>query len=304
MKPDTIQIDQVSWADAGADLSAIRRQVFIIEQGVPEHEELEDADRDCDHFLARDGQGQLLGCARLTPQGQIGRMAVLEAVRGFRIGQALLEAVIDHARTRGFEQVFLHAQTHALEFYRKAGFSVRGDRFLDAGIEHLEMILELSGNLRPTAFANEADAARALADCLSAPSRHLEILHPTLEPELFATPAFCDGISSFARGGQRHRIRILIYSSHRIVTGGNRLVELARRLDSRIQIRRVPEEYATDERAFLCWDAEGYWLLPNAESYHGLLNANDPVMARRLTERFDYLWERAKVDPELRLLKL
>lgn len=330
-----VTIERAPWATHEASLAAIRRAVFIVEQAVPEDEEWDSADASCEHFLARAADGEPIGCARLTPAGQIGRMAVLASARGQRVGWQLLHAAIERARALGLRSVFLHAQTQALPFYAKAGFVAHGELFLDAGIEHRAMTLELTTNktshrtvrrvaqpaaargpderpdpaapqilLRPSAFRDESGAAQALVHCISQPQRRIALMHPDLDPLLFAQPAWLDGLSAFLRAGSRQQLRVLLHSSRRAVSQGHGLVELARRLDSRISIRRLPAEYATDERAFLSWDDIGYWLLPNADSYAGLINPDDAVMARRLTERFDYLWERAELDPELRALKL
>ena len=84
----------------------------------------------------------------------------------------------------------------------------------------------------------------------------------------------------------------------------HRLLELSRRIDSKIDIRRVPEELASDTHTYVTWDRRGYWLMPDYREYDGLSNHYDPVQANRLDERFEYLWERGISDPELRTLRL
>ncbi|MCB1093402.1 MAG: GNAT family N-acetyltransferase, partial [Verrucomicrobiae bacterium] len=54
----------------------IRRIVFIEEQGVSEALEIDGRDPECVHALARDGSGEVIGTARLLPEGKIGRVAV------------------------------------------------------------------------------------------------------------------------------------------------------------------------------------------------------------------------------------
>jgi predicted GNAT family N-acyltransferase len=66
-------------------------------------------------------------------------MAVSRALRGARIGNALLEALMAAAGRRGDAEVALHAQVSALGFYRRAGFVAHGERFEEAGIAHQEM---------------------------------------------------------------------------------------------------------------------------------------------------------------------
>lgn len=148
MKADhAVRVRRVPWASNAHALRQIREAVFIIEQQVPREEEWDDQDEGAEHFIAEDANNRAVGCARLLPTGQIGRMAVLRDQRGCGIGQRLLEAALDAARMHGMHTVFLHAQTHALEFYRKSGFVAHGDEFMEAGIPHREMTQRLNPSL-------------------------------------------------------------------------------------------------------------------------------------------------------------
>jgi predicted GNAT family N-acyltransferase len=84
-----------------------------------------------------------IGTARLLPDGQIGRMAVLPEWRSHGIGSVLLEKLIEIAREHGLKQVKLDAQDHAISFYEQHGFTIEGEEFLDAGIPHRRMIMAL-----------------------------------------------------------------------------------------------------------------------------------------------------------------
>jgi|TARA_R110000751_G_scaffold119701_4_gene220263 predicted GNAT family N-acyltransferase len=88
--------------------------------------------------------GRTVGTARLLPDGHVGRVAILSEARGLGLGQRLMEAVIHAARQAGHAEVILDAQTHALEFYQRLGFTAYGDEFLDAGIPHRSMRLILN----------------------------------------------------------------------------------------------------------------------------------------------------------------
>jgi predicted GNAT family N-acyltransferase len=59
---------------------------------------------------------------------------------------ALLQALLKEARAVGYAAVALHAQVHALEFYRKHGFAAHGPEFLEAGIPHRAMTIEFEGS--------------------------------------------------------------------------------------------------------------------------------------------------------------
>ncbi len=133
----TIQI--TDWAHEQARLSHLRRTVFIDEQGVPEALEWDADDAGSLHFLVVDRGGQAIACARLLPDGHLGRMAVLPAWRGRGVGRALLAAVLDAAQSRGHDTLRLSAQTHAAGFYARAGFTAMGDEYEEAGIPHVAM---------------------------------------------------------------------------------------------------------------------------------------------------------------------
>lgn len=130
---------QAGWADDAAQLAAIRRTVFIDEQGVPEALEWDEQDAAAVHLLALADDGSPIGCARLLPDAHIGRMAVLPAWRGRGVGRALLAAAEDEARARGHAVVALSAQTHAAGFYARAGYVAVGEVYEEAGIPHIAM---------------------------------------------------------------------------------------------------------------------------------------------------------------------
>ncbi|MBI2295265.1 MAG: GNAT family N-acetyltransferase [Betaproteobacteria bacterium] len=80
-----------------------------------------------------------VGTGRLLRDGRIGRMAVLKEWRGKGAGSALMDHLIGLARKMGFDEVRLHAQTHAAGFYAKHGFTAEGEEFMEAGIPHVAM---------------------------------------------------------------------------------------------------------------------------------------------------------------------
>lgn len=135
----SVQVERVQFSEAERDLRAIRREVFIEEQNVPEPEEWDGKDPECDHLLARAQDGTPLGTARLAPGGKVGRMAVRAVARHRGVGSALLRAVINLAREQGLPRLTLDAQLHAIPFYEHQGFRAHGEIFLDAGIEHRRM---------------------------------------------------------------------------------------------------------------------------------------------------------------------
>lgn len=144
MPAPTFVVRPVNWIASRDKLRAVRRAVFVEEQHVPEELEWDDADERAYHVLASDDEGEPVGTGRLKIDGQIGRMAVAKAWRGRGVGAAILQALISLADKEGCRVVRLHAQTHALDFYAKHGFTAVGGEFDEAGIPHRAMELRLA----------------------------------------------------------------------------------------------------------------------------------------------------------------
>lgn len=144
-----VQIRLIDPSD-GSGLSAcfaIRKEVFCVEQGVPENLEWDGLDGTCRHFLALDG-GIALGTARTRPYergrtAKIERVAVLRAARRRGVGRLLMLAALDHARASGCAEAALNAQTAVESFYQGLGFQRHGSEFMEAGIPHVHMRLAL-----------------------------------------------------------------------------------------------------------------------------------------------------------------
>jgi predicted GNAT family N-acyltransferase len=123
----------------------IRREVFIEEQGVPLHEEMDEHDATAMHFLAVE-DGEPVGTARLrtlpdgTPKAE--RVAVRAVHRKTGIGRALMTALEDAARPN--DQLVLNAQVPVIPFYERLGYEAEGPVFDEAGIPHRTMRKRLS----------------------------------------------------------------------------------------------------------------------------------------------------------------
>ena len=141
------QLKLGAWKELGTAAAPVRVQVFVEEQGVPLAMEWDEFDADAIHAVCFNGLGNALATGRLVMQGprvgRIGRMAVKRVLRGSQLGRELLHALMDQARLRGCDEVMLHAQLSARDFYRRSGFTDRGEPFEEAGIPHIEMFKSL-----------------------------------------------------------------------------------------------------------------------------------------------------------------
>jgi tRNA(adenine34) deaminase len=134
----TLHVKTATWQDDYSTLKAIRFEVFVEEQGVPEAEEIDRFDPIAMHAIAW-VDGQAAACGRLLPDGHIGRMAVRKSFRGKNIGGAVLEHLIKRSRQRGDKESILSSQTHATGFYEKYGYAAYGPEYLDCDIAHRDM---------------------------------------------------------------------------------------------------------------------------------------------------------------------
>jgi predicted GNAT family N-acyltransferase len=138
-----LRIVLLDWGAARPEASSIRLRVFVEEQHVPAEIELDERDAESLHALAY-LEGRAVGTGRLLPDGHIGRMAVLREARARGVGSAILGRLVDEAARRGLRELALSAQTHAIPFYRRHGFSPRGEVYEEAGIPHQDMRLVLN----------------------------------------------------------------------------------------------------------------------------------------------------------------
>lgn len=120
---------------------ALRREVFVWEQKVPEAEENDADDLTATHFVAV-VEGEVVGTLRLIEKAEhvkIGRVAVRLSFRGRGLAGQMMEAAMEHARSRGQDRFYLTAQSDKLGFYEKLGFVAFGPEFQDGGMPHRAM---------------------------------------------------------------------------------------------------------------------------------------------------------------------
>lgn len=138
-----------AWADMMEDARAVRLAVFVREQAIDESEEWDDDDAHAVHAVLGNLAGLPLATGRLIFEGlapghaKIGRMAVLRSARGSGLGQRVLLALMDEARTRGITHLSLNAQRSAQAFYARHGFKPEGPVFDEVGIPHQKMSMAL-----------------------------------------------------------------------------------------------------------------------------------------------------------------
>ncbi|HKK22918.1 MAG TPA: GNAT family N-acetyltransferase [Pseudohaliea sp.] len=301
-----LTLARARWADDEDTLKALRQTVFVHEQQVPPEIEWDGRDRQATHVIARLGT-EAIACGRLLDDGKIGRMAVLPAHRREGIGAAVLAALVDEARRRGLRRVYLHAQAHAEGFYRAQGFTGEGEPFVEAGIPHLAMgrtidFLDCPVPVTPV-YGPEPFATLLLSLARSA-RRELAVLSPSLEPSLFEPPGLTEAITALCRQHRQAQLRILVADGRALSGRGSALLQLARRLPSRLALRELPKHPEWSGDSCVIRDRDGLLALPADPLSGGSYLPDDRPRVARELERFETLWHHGEATAELRALHL
>jgi len=229
-------------------------------------------------------------------------MAVRAPWRGHGVGDAMLLALVDEARRRGWPDVRLNSQASALGFYQRHGFRPEGDRFMEAGIEHQAMVRTLEGPLRiQDPEAGVQVACQIVADA----RRMLWIRSVALDPWLFDATPVMEALRRFATGGRGNQVRILLHDATAPQRAHAPLLGLAQRLPSIFAFRELQDPAdRNDPAAFIANDAGGYYLRPLGERVQGEAELHAPARCRQLRAAHEDAWERARPVGEYRALGL
>lgn len=141
-----------------------------------------------------------------------------------------------------------------------------------------------------TSEDNQAAALRLV----SQGGRSLDIFSRDLEPRIYDNAAFADAVRSLAVKTRDMHVRLLVIDPDFIIRHGHRLIELARRLTSHMEIRKVHEDYCNNPEAYLVVDNRGLLHRKLASRYEAVVNFNNPMTATELHNHFTEMWERSK----------
>ncbi|MBB3046413.1 putative GNAT family N-acyltransferase [Litorivivens lipolytica] len=302
-----MKIIDADWATHQNALQAIRRQVFVQEQSVPEDLEWDGKDAHAYHWLAFDGE-RPVGTVRMLQDGHIGRMAVLKEYRSQGIGEHLLAQALHCAKRLNKREAWLHSQEHAIGFYEKFGFVAYGPTFMDAGIPHRSMRFVL----RSQSLLGEDNGRIAVSDLpatvssmLSQSRQQIRIFSESLNPAAFDSDDVRNALSTLARRHKSTEIRLLVLRPDLLAGTGHRLLELQRRLSSAILLKVLPEEQAgQQDEEFVVADRCGLIVSSRRSPGTHWADFNNRPLAQNYSIQFDQLWNQAQDDIRFRRLSL
>lgn len=133
------------------DALNIRQSVFVEEQGVDPQREMDQLDDDRIHIVGYIEEEPIVTARFYIKKDKssnisllkIERVAVLKAYRGKGWGKQLIEEIIHYAKKQGIDRLALSSQEYVMKFYQHFGFICVSDVYLDAGIAHYDMTLDL-----------------------------------------------------------------------------------------------------------------------------------------------------------------
>ena len=141
LRDKSISIIETNWSEHSDEITHIRNIVFVQEQCVPKNIEMDGKDVDCNHFLICK-KSEPIGTARLQSNGKIERVSILKPERKKGLGTKLMKFIINSAKKKELEKVYLHSQIDSIDFYKSLGFKGKGPMFQEAGINHVLMVME------------------------------------------------------------------------------------------------------------------------------------------------------------------
>lgn len=314
------RVESANWRRHGRALRQIRATALTSKLGDEQAQEGDRADGNAHHLLAQAGEPPApVGGLRWRPSGQIEHLAVLPQWRGQGIGAALLASAVREMGAGRRLTPFLFTTRNTEAFFARLGFAPDDEPFSRHGEWLRHMTLTTPDALREADLRSRQLGTTggrlflpqhehlALAACqLAAQSRRrIELLSVDLQPEIYDRQSFAEALRYLAlelRG--RLPVRILVIDPEPSLRRGHRVIELARKLTSDIQIRLVPKDWAEHSDQFLLCDQAGLLLIRHQDPNRTLVDFNSPAETRRLRGLFDQIWDQGETHPGLRRLYL
>ncbi|WIO75506.1 GNAT family N-acetyltransferase [Porticoccaceae bacterium LTM1] len=308
----SIKISPASWEKDSEQLKRIRFTVFVDEQQVPSEIEIDEHDADSHHWLAYSPEGEAIGTARLESNGKVGRMAVMKSHRGKGIGAALMRRIILDASAMGMTNLHLHAQCHARDFYQQFGFEPHGDIFDEAGIDHIEMAIDLGS------YRHLADKDSSVRTTLETPNRIAEELGtrfeevnrqvmgylPSLHLEYLRDSSLLENIAQFCLRHPHCKLQLLVDKTDLERRSTPAIISLQQKLSEHCEIR-VTTKDTPESDFFIVFDEATLFSPINENDYgSGVLTLNYRARCRTLTDQFRSLWNNSVQHPATRHVPL
>ncbi|MFC3093535.1 GNAT family N-acetyltransferase [Alteromonas sediminis] len=128
------QIHTIDWASGHKRLRELRERVFVLEWQLSPTLEFDNHDEQAFHVVAKDESGQDIATARLTSNGEIGRIAVKPQHRSLALYKAIFKKLFNLAREHHIDHVFIRCNLDGVEKMTRYGYQRHGKVFMEGGI--------------------------------------------------------------------------------------------------------------------------------------------------------------------------
>ncbi|GAB2197755.1 GNAT family N-acetyltransferase [Sessilibacter sp. MAH4] len=325
LSKNDISVEITNWEKSESELCAIRREVFIEEQGVSEQDELDGKDHLYTQVIVRSKNHiEAIGCARISPEGKIGRVAIVKNFRGLGVGQKLMEFCTQAVLEKG-QTPKLDAQTSAIGFYESLGYACEGEVFMDANIPHKHMKFALASFFVTQANTNESsetnyspepqplrralkstqDSEAALLNCLEQSRAELMITCSTALLRLVSSHQFLEALKTKLLTNTDSEVKIVIGSYDSGATLIRSLIDLSRRLPSKLKLKCLNTDQ-NDFSALIITNAQNSVEIHlDGEQLTGIQTRLSNAKKELLREEFYRIWDaRSFAHPDFKELNL
>ena len=158
-----------------------------------------------------------------------------------------------------------------------------------------------AGPIELTTSAENRETALALA----AQGRvSVDIVSRHLDPPIYDQPPFVQAIKELVLEHRKARVRMLVQDIQPILSNGHRLIALAARLSSFLEIRVPAQQHKDFNQAFMTVDGVGFIHRELADRYEGLADFANRAQVSDLQRKFEEMWAIATPDPNLRQMRI
>lgn len=325
LSKNDISVEITNWEKSESELCAIRREVFIEEQGVSEQDELDGKDHLYTQVIVRSKNHiEAIGCARISPEGKIGRVAIVKNFRGLGVGQKLMEFCTQAVLEKG-QTPKLDAQTSAIGFYESLGYACEGEVFMDANIPHKHMKFALASFFVTQTNTNESsetnyspepqplrralkstqDCEASLLNCLEQSRAELMITCSTALLRLVSSHQFLEALKTKLLTNTDSEVKIVIGSYDSGATLIRSLIDLSRRLPSKLKLKCLNTDQ-NDFSALIITNAQNSVEIHlDGEQLTGIQTRLSNAKKELLREEFYRIWDaRSFAHPDFKELNL
>ncbi|WP_199608778.1 GNAT family N-acetyltransferase [Flocculibacter collagenilyticus] len=140
----TFKIQHVNWEQAHDQLCEVREKVFVCEYRIPKTIEFDNDDTLSEHVLLTEDSGKPIATGRISPKGEISRIAVVLSHRDSDAAEVVLKKLMDIAKKIGVKQVSVNCELDDVKNYIQQGFRTSGSVYMEAGIPRQRLICPIN----------------------------------------------------------------------------------------------------------------------------------------------------------------